>query len=97
MYIWNGIGTISGEANLWFSFLPPFKNGSTFSLEQVLPSASKLHFKRALLPRDVNKKSQKLFPFAKMAEKKPLSAPVHLKYRIWMNVHPENSMMDTQI
>ena len=88
----NGIGTISGEANMPFSLLSPLKKGSTFSLEQVLPSASKLHFKRALLPRDVNKKKSQSFSLQKWQKR-----PVHLRYRIWMNVHPENSMMDTQI
>ena len=39
------------------------------SKEQILSYKSRPYFERAALSRKANRKSQKLFPFAKMAEK----------------------------
>ena len=48
-------------------------------LEQILFFKSKSQFARAVLAREANRKSQKLFPFVKMVEKHG-GVPTYLKF-----------------
>ena len=70
------MGTLSGEATLPFSvFLPPSTWGLTHNrkefapMEQILTCLSRPHFRMSKLPKEADMKSQKLFPFVKLAEK----------------------------
>ena len=64
----------SGGATLWFNFCflhneGHLKEKRLLFLEQILYLTSRCHFRTTLSSREANKKLQKLFPFAKIAEK----------------------------
>ena len=48
-------------------FAPPGAN--SFQEEQILSFKSRPHFGRAMSTKEANRKSRKLFPFAKMAKR----------------------------
>ena len=64
----------SGQATLPNSFLPPFSIGVSSQRKEFAPLGAnsflkrRPHFGKVLLPREANRKSQKLFPFVKMAK-----------------------------
>ena len=80
--IWWGVGILSREATLPFSFFPSISRDQLLKErmlleEQILCFKSRPHFGRALSSREANKKSWKLF--IKMPENLG-GVPKHLKY-----------------
>ena len=77
------MGTLYGEATLLFSVLLLFKMVSTLKgknllpEEQILSFQSRLYFGKHWSSREAIRKSQKLFPFAKIVEKHE-SVSIHL-------------------
>ena len=78
------MGALPGETTPPFSFCLPFPMGSTLKgknlllLEQILSFKSIPHFGKSEMSRGENRKTQKLFPFVKMAEKHG-GVSIHLK------------------
>ena len=74
-------GYFQGEAILSFSFLPPFAlrdqllKKNLLLYEKILPFKSRSHFRRNMLSRKANRKSQKLSPLAEC----PYSLNFHLQ------------------
>ena len=73
-----------GEVTISFTYLRLSQEGFTLKgknlllLEQILFFKSKPQFERAISAREANRKSPKLFPLVKMAEKH-VGVPIHLK------------------